>query len=172
MPADLPKGFPEPTDIGTIEVKKYPHYRAVTYRHQGDLTVATRMAFNPLFQHISTNNIAMTTPVEARYLQEDSWEETSAADVSFLYSQPEINPQTIDADVTVTDTPEMIVVSIGIQGPYTWESYQIHLDKLKDWLQQHPEYQIFGPPRRLFYNSPMTPPYLKYSEVQIPITPR
>lgn len=170
MSAPLPKGFPEPTPVGTIEVKQYPHYRSVTYHHQGDLTLATRMAFNPLFQHISSNNIAMTTPVEARYLQDSSWGETSAAEVSFLYSQPEINPQTVDGDVMVKDTPGMMVVSIGIQGAYTWESYEIHLQQLKNWLQQHPEYEIVGPPRRLFYNSPMTPPYLKYSEVQIPIT--
>ncbi|TAE56276.1 MAG: hypothetical protein EAZ88_04455 [Oscillatoriales cyanobacterium] len=63
----LPSGFPEPANIGVIEVKQYPQYRAVTYTHAGDLRQATGIAFNPLFQHISNNQIAMTTPVEARY---------------------------------------------------------------------------------------------------------
>lgn len=165
--ASLPQGFPPPTPVGVIEVKQYPAYRGVTYLHQGDLTQATRQAFNPLFQHISSNNIAMTTPVEARYLQES--ESINQAEVSFLYSHPEITPQQIESDVNVMDTPSMKVVSIGIQGAYTWESYQVHLQRLKNWLKQHPEYEIMGSPRRLFYHSPMTPENLKYSEVQIPI---
>lgn len=165
--ATFPEGFPPPTPVGVIEVKQYPAYRGITYLHQGDLTQATRQAFNPLFQHISSNNIAMTTPVEARYLQE--FDGQNQAEVSFLYSHPEINPEQIQSDVNVTDTPRMKVLSIGIQGAYSWESYQVHLQRLKNWLKQHPEYEIVGSPRRLFYNSPMTPENFKYSEVQIPI---
>lgn len=163
MATALPQGFPEPTQAGVVEIKYYPVYRAVTYRHSGDLTQATKTAFNPLFQHISSNNIAMTTPVEARY------QGVSQADVSFLYSSPNISPQQVQTDVQVVDTEEMMVVSIGIQGAYTWESYEVHLEKIQNWLNQHPEYQVIGSPRRLFYNSPMTPESLKYSEVQIPI---
>jgi len=165
--ATFPEGFPPPTPVGVIEVKQYPAYRGITYVHQGDLTQATRQAFNPLFQHISANNIAMTTPVEARYLQE--FEGQNQAEVSFLYSHAEITPEQIQSNVNVTDTPRMKVLSIGIQGAYSWESYQVHLQRLKNWLKQHPEYEIVGSPRRLFYNSPMTPKNLKYSEVQIPI---
>ncbi|MCG5061057.1 MAG: heme-binding protein [Limnoraphis sp. WC205] len=163
MPTSLPEGFPEPTQAGVVEIKYYPAYRGVTYSHTGDLTQATKAAFNPLFQHISSNNISMTTPVEARY------QDASQADVSFLYSSPNISPQQVQPGVQVVDTPEMMVVSIGIQGAYTWESYEIHRFKLENWLQQHPEYQVVGSPRRLFYNSPMTPESIKYSEVQIPI---
>ncbi|MEA5520767.1 heme-binding protein [Limnoraphis robusta] len=163
MPTSLPQGFPEPTQAGVVEIKYYPAYRGVTYSHTGDLTQATKAAFNPLFQHISSNNISMTTPVEARY------QDASQADVSFLYSSPNISPQQVQPGVQVVDTQEMMVVSIGIQGAYTWESYEIHRSKLENWLQQHPEYQVVGSPRRLFYNSPMTPESLKYSEVQIPI---
>ncbi|MEL7037877.1 MAG: heme-binding protein [Cyanobacteria bacterium J06592_8] len=166
MSTSLPEGFPEPTQAGVVEIKSYPAYRGVTYSHAGDITQATKEAFNPLFQHISSNNIAMTTPVEARY------KDASQADVSFLYSSPQISPQQVQANVEVVDTQEMMVVSIGIQGAYTWESYETHLQKLQDWLQQYPEYQVVGVPRRLFYNSPMTPESLKYSEVQIPVQKR
>ena len=165
--ADLPQGFPQPTPIGVIEVKQYPAYRGVTYLHSGDLTQATRAAFNPLFQHISSNNISMTTPVEARYLEDGNINPQAA--VSFLYSHPEITPQKVQSDVEVQDTPAMTVVSIGVQGAYTWQSYQMNLQRVQNWLKSHPEYTIVGVPRRLFYNSPMTPEDLKYSEVQIPI---
>ena len=167
----LPIGFPLPTEPGVIEVKQYPEYRAVTYTHNGEVQQASRIAFNPLYQHISSNNIAMTTPVEVRYygdrpVQIDSY---TRADVSFLYSDRNISPSTIAPNVKVTDYPPMTVVSIGIQGAYTWESYQIHLQELDRWLHQHPEYKIVGESRRFLYNSPMTPESLKRSEVQIPI---
>ncbi len=172
MPTSLPQNFPEPTSIGEIEVKSYPRYRGVTYTHTGDLSQATRQAFNPLFQHISRNQIAMTTPVEARYYEAVDHSPHSRSEVSFLYSSPEIIPENVQSDVKITDTEAMTVVSIGIQGGYTWESYQKNLEKLQNWLQQHPEYKVIGSPRRLFYNSPMTPEPLKYSEVQIPIEKR
>lgn len=167
----LPIGFPPPTETGLIEIKQYPEYRAVTYTHNGEVQQASRVAFNPLYQHISNNNISMTTPVEVRYygdlpVQIDSY---THADVSFLYSDPKISPTSIAPNVKVTDYPPMTVVSIGIQGAYTWESYQIHLQKLETWLNQHPEYKIVGESRRFLYNSPMTPESLKRSEVQIPI---
>lgn len=172
MTTPLPQGFPEPKSIGEIEIKSYPHYRAITYIHTGDLTQATRQAFNPLFQHISQNKIAMTTPVEARYFDGVDNNNNSRSEVSFLYSSPEIVPQEIQSNVEVTETEAMTVVSIGIQGAYSWESYQKNLQKLQNWLQQHPEYKVVGSPRRLFYHSPMTPELLKYSEVQIPVEKR
>jgi effector-binding domain-containing protein len=173
MPAYLPSGFPEPAEIGVIQIKQYPQYRAVTYTHAGDLRAATGVAFNPLFQHISSNQIAMTAPVEARYTAIQGQSGTvPQAEVSFLYPAPNIAPSSIDPAVAVTDTAPMTVVSIGVCGAYTWESYEQNLQKLKDWLKQHPESEIVGPPRRLFYNSPMTPEATKISEVQIPIAVR
>ena len=64
--APLPEGFPAPTSSGSIEVKSYPAYKEATYLVQGDLARANQKAFYPLYQHISSNNIAMTAPVEAR----------------------------------------------------------------------------------------------------------
>lgn len=174
MSAGLPLGFPAPATVGTIEVKQYPKYRAVTYTHTGPPQYATRAAFDPLYRHISNNQIAMTTPVEARYFAEDTDADapTSLVEVSFLYPEPDIKPQQIDANVKVTDYPQMTVVSVGIQGPYSWDLYQINLHRLQVWLAEHPEYQVAGPPRRLLYNSPRTPESIKRSEVQIPICKR
>ena len=167
----LPIGFPPPTEINVIEVKQYPEYRAVTYEHHGEVQQASRVAFNPLYQHISSNNIAMTSPVEVRYYGDSpvQIESYTHAEVSFLYSDPTISPTTIAPNVTVTDYPAVTVLSIGIQGPYTWESYQSHLQQLFNWLNKNPEYEIVGESRRFLYNSPMTPESVKRSEVQIPI---
>ena len=65
--APWPEGFPELTAPNQIEVKQYPSYRAATYQTRGELSQAANQAFSPLYQHISTNNISMTAPVETRY---------------------------------------------------------------------------------------------------------
>lgn len=175
--ADLPLGFPPATPEGKIEIKTYPAYRSITYEHHGNLPRASQAAFNALYRHISSNQISMTTPVEVRYpdhaatatITPTNLADTGTAKVSFIYPQPDITPQQVGNDVCVTDHPAITVASIGIRGAYTWESYQQHWQQLQSWLQQHPEYEIVGSPRRFLYNSPYTPVEKKMSEVQIPI---
>jgi hypothetical protein len=85
--APLPVGFPSPTAPDKIEVKEYPAYRAATYRYSGNLPDAANQAFSPLYQHISSNNISMTAPVETRYPVStiEGTGTTGEATVSFLY---------------------------------------------------------------------------------------
>ena len=171
MSAPLPVGFPTPTSHNTIEVKQYPAYRSGTYIYDGNLSEATSYSFSHLFQHISSNNIAMTTPVEARYpigtINEPM--QRGQAKVSFLYNNNEVNPQKISQEIQVEDHPPMLVVSLGVQGAYGYESYQGHIAKLRQWLSEHPEYEITGEPREFLYDSPYTPSPLKRREVQVPI---
>ncbi|MDF5722865.1 MAG: heme-binding protein [Rhizonema sp. PD37] len=176
MSAPLPIGFPPPTAAGKIEIKHYPHYRSGTYTYIGPLRQAANAAFEPLYRHISSNDIPMTAPVETRYpiitLQEGQsgkGDEIGQAEVSFLYRDKDVHPQNVAQDIQVEDHPAMTVVSIGVQGAYTFTSYQQNLERLREWLRQHPNYTVSGPPRRFLYNSPFTPDVIKYSEVQIPI---
>ncbi|MBV8884771.1 MAG: heme-binding protein [Chroococcidiopsidaceae cyanobacterium CP_BM_RX_35] len=174
--APLPAGFPPPTRLGKIEVKHYPGYRSGTFTYNGQLSQATSVAFEPLYRHISSNNIAMTAPVETRYPlitwqegRSGKPDERGQAEVSFLYHDTDIHPQQIAPGIKVKYHAPMTVVSIGIQGAYSYESYQQNLDLLRSWLTQHPSYKVAGPPRRFFYDSPFIPDALKRSEVQIPI---
>ncbi|MBR8839574.1 MAG: heme-binding protein [Stigonema ocellatum SAG 48.90 = DSM 106950] len=176
MSAPLPIGFPPPTEKGKIEIKHYPAYRSGTYTYIGQLSQAANAAFEPLYRHITSNNIPMTAPVETRYpiitLQEGQSGKTlevGQAEVSFLYRDKDVHPQNIAQGIQVEDHPAMTVVSIGLQGAYTFASYQQNLERLREWLRQHPNYTVSGPPRRFFYDSPFTPDVLKCSEVQIPI---
>jgi hypothetical protein len=193
--APLPEGFPPPTPAENIEVKYYPAYRSATVTYQGQLSQATTVAFDSLYRHISSNNIAMTAPVETRYplitLQESAEAQPQAqifdassgkplveasetlerdqAEVSFLYRTINVQPQQIAPGIKVEDHAPMSVVSIGLQGPYSYASYQQHLDQLREWLAQHSGYAVAGLPRRFFYDSPFIPDAFKRSEVQIPI---
>jgi hypothetical protein len=174
--APLPDGFPQPTAAGNIEVKQYPAYRSGTYTYRGKLAQAANESFEPLFQHISSNSISMTAPVEARYpsitLQElpnGSPDEVGQAEVSFLYRNEAVQPQQVAKGIKVENHPAMTVVSIGVRGAYSYASYQENLARLRDWLVKHPSYVVAGLPRRFFYDSPFIPDAFKRSEVQIPI---
>jgi len=171
MSAPLPLGFPSPTAHDQIEVKRYPAYRSGTYTFEGNLNEGTNVSFNPLFRHISSNNISMTAPVEVRYpiSTMDQPVQTGKARVSFLYNNIGVNPQQVAQDIEVEDHPSMLVVSLGVQGKYGYQNLQQHIAKLKLWLISHPQYQIAGEPREFLYDSPFTPDPLKRREVQIPI---
>ncbi len=174
--APLPEGFPPPTQQGKIEVKQYPAYRAATVRYSGELSQAANRAFNPLYRHISSNNISMTAPVEARYPvstleagEIGTPDERGEALVSFLYRSTDVYPQEIAQDIQVEDIAPMTVLSLGLKGSYDYSSYQKNIERLREWLAQHPEWTVVGSPRRFFYDAPYVPEPLKQSEIQVPI---
>lgn len=174
--APLPEGFPPPTSEGKIEIKRYPTYRCATVRYSGELSMAANSAFNPLYRHISSNNISMTAPVETRYpvstLEAGSMntpDERGEAKVSFLYRSTDIYPDQIAQDIQVEEIAPMTVVSLGLKGSYDYKSYQQSIERLRNWLAQHPEYTKVGSPRRFFYDAPYIPEPLKRSEIQVPI---
>lgn len=170
--APLPEGFPPPTADGVIEIKQYPAYRAATVQVNGDLAEAPSQGFSPLFNHISSNDISMTAPVETRYpaatLEADGAIAGEAA-VSFLYRSLDIVPREVAQDVAVEDMPAMTVVSLGMRGGYSYDNYIEGIEQLQAWLSEHPEYAIAGPPRRFFYDGPFVPDFLKRNDIQIPI---
>jgi DNA gyrase inhibitor GyrI len=168
--APLPAGFPSPTPNGQIEVKNYPAYRAATYRYRGQLSEAANQSFYPLYQHISSNEISMTAPVETRYPDSTRTGATSGeAEVSFLYRDTATYPKAIADNIQIEDIPSMTVVSLGLQGGYDYDSYQQGLTRLNEWLAEHPGYRSVGSPRRFFYDGPYVPDPLKRSEIQIPV---
>lgn len=174
--APLPEGFPPPTLEGKIEIKQYPAYRCATVSYSGELSMAANSAFNPLYRHISSNDISMTAPVETRYPvstmeagEMGASDERGEAQVSFLYRSTDIYPEQIAQNIQIEDISPMTVVSLGLKGSYDYKIYQQSIERLQDWLAQHPEYTVVGSPRRFFYDAPYIPEPLKRSEIQVPI---
>src|SRR5437660_664308 len=61
--APLAEGFPDATEPGKIEVKRYPAYRsAVTKANKASVSSGGLMFFS-LLNHIQSNKIEMTAPV-------------------------------------------------------------------------------------------------------------
>jgi effector-binding domain-containing protein len=174
--ANLPEGYPAAGPVDEVVIKTYPPHRLARVRSDG----GTDGMFWKLFNHIKRNDIAMTAPVEM------SWGDNAAPAgigakpasephaMAFLYREPTLGDAGADPEdgtVMVEDVPELKVVSIGLRGSYGKKTFLQGYEKLTAWLADHPEWQAAGSPRTLGYNSPMVPGFMKFSEVQIPVTP-
>jgi hypothetical protein len=163
MEAERPRGFPGPTPVEDIELKRYPSYRMA--RTEAD----SGGAFWTLFLHIKKNDIAMTAPVELGYGPADASRPRQAS-MAFLYGDRELGTTGRMGNVRVVDVPAMTVVSIGIRGPRTPDKLTSARDRLVDWLDAHGDrFTAAGELRVMGYNSPFVPPKRSYFEVQIPV---
>lgn len=162
--APMPEGFPEPTPVGVVEFKRYPSYRKAE--------AAGRIAFWMLFQHIRSQGISMTAPVEMAYRTDDP---TAGREMSmaFLYQDPGIGNTGRKGAVEVVDVPAMPVVSIGLRGTRSDAILARAETRLRDWLEANKDsYEASGPVRVMGYNSPFVPRDRQFYEVQIPIRKR
>lgn len=161
--ANRPAGFPSPTPVGKVEIKKYPQTRSASVNakdvDQGEM-------FQSLFRHIKKNKIAMTAPVIMEYGT------GGTNQMEFLYASPQLGSQGVDGTVHVKDTPALTVISIGVRGNYSRERFEKHKSVLTNWLNDHhEEWVAAGNARYLGFNSPFVPGFMKYGEVQVPVTP-
>lgn len=180
----LPAGYPPPTPPGSIDLKWYPPVRRaeVTRRDNPDgflgLTGGQNSAFWPLFRHIESRGIAMTSPVETDYTSKARAEDEDAQPrkrewtMSFLYRTAELGPAgPAEKNVIVRDQPEMLVLSLGRRGDDSEKSNNRDIDALRDWLATNPEAGLreVGVPRTLTYNDPFVREQDRWSEVQLPV---
>jgi hypothetical protein len=161
--AEMPRGFPDYTPVGQIEVKKYPEYRKATASGVGE--------FWTLFRHIKQNDVAMTAPVEMDYGDPHA-EKSTERSMSFLYGSRDLGAVGKEGGVEVTDVPAMTVVSIGCRGSRTPAAIQAAKEKLLAYLaDKTDQYAIAGPMRVMGYNSPFVPRDKNFFEVQVPVMP-
>lgn len=155
--ADLPQGFPTYTPVGFVEIKEYPAYR-----------MAVAEQFWTLFQHIQSNNIAMTAPVEMTYGLSSSGE-LSQQSMAFLYGNVDVGELRKDGKVDVVDVGPLNVVAIGVRGKINKATVDRSHHYLMRWLEAHPDLEASGSTRVMGYNSPMVRQSDSFFEVQIPI---
>lgn len=166
----LPVGYPRPTPPKMIEIKEYPSVRRAEVSGAG-MRGASNRGFMPLFRHISSNDIAMTAPVE---MDLPGWSATDGTrpkewTMSFLYRTPDMNETGTEGNVVVRDTEPVTVIAIGTQGRYVMSVFNGALKEIETWLAEQDEWEAAGDPRWFGYCGPMTFPTLQWGEVQIPI---
>ena len=170
--AKLPSGFPAPGPVGQVIVKDYPDARAAVVRSadRGERADEGRM-FKPLFNHIKSNEIAMSAPVEITWTPPtEKGDDAEPVSMAFFYVDPGIGRPGPDGSVEVLDVQRLKVASVGVRGSYSSEHFEAAVGQLRAWLAEHPgKYRVSGPPRYLGYNSPFVPWFLRYGEVQLPV---
>lgn len=163
--APLPEGFPEPTQVGEIQVKKYPAYRFATTQMAG----AESSAFWTLFTHIKKKDIAMTAPVEMTYGVGDK-DKLQAKAMAFLYRSPNQGKAGTDEKVEVIDVAPIMALSLGMRGEVNKTTLAEAKAHLETWLKEHAkEYEASGPLRVMGYNSPFVAANQRFTEVEIPV---
>ena len=159
--ASRPAGFPGPSPVGQITLKRYPVMRSASVSVEN---VPRNGMFQTLFRHIKKNNIAMTAPVVMKF------GEQGTEQMEFLYANPGIGTPGTQGDVMVKDTVAMTVVSVGVRGAYTQERFEEQRTLLVKWLESHRgQWVAVGAARYLAFNSPFVPNLMKYGEVQVPV---
>lgn len=164
--ARLPKGFPNPTPVGEIKVKRYPAYRLARTEMPAGRSGEGR-AFFALFEHIVRNKIEMTAPVELTY--STSKETPRGEAMAFLYENAELGSLGSEGSVEVIDAPAMTTVTIGVRADHSAERIAEAKERLERWLAQQDEYKAAGKLRVMGYNSPMVPVERRYLEVEMPV---
>ena len=166
--AELPRDFPDFAAVDELELRHYPRYRMVRTTMQGGSTGA----FWPLFRHIESNGIAMTTPVQMDWQSRDGEAEQRPMRMAFLYGDPAITPTRTDDGVEVVEMPAVDALSIGAIGDDRRDRVEALRARLQAWLVANPDWEVAGELRTMGYNSPMVPRDQRYFEVQLPVRRR
>jgi hypothetical protein len=154
------EAFP-PTHPGTIEIKTLPAGILLKSTVDGNYFDNGGKLFGPLFRYISSNDIAMTTPVEA--VIDD-------AAMLFWVAPSEVEKvRGSTATVEVLEIPERTVAARGTKGSYSQTNYQETREALEAWLAEQTDWRATGDPYGVYWNGPFTPWFMKTAEVHIPV---
>jgi len=163
--ADQPRGFPGATPVGEIAVLDYPGCRLARVPMERDGN-PTDSAFWKLFQHIQSNSIPMTAPVEMTYDPAGKRQ----TNMAFLYASTEVGKTgPAGGDVEVVDVATLRVASIGLRGRRTEARVQDAKRAIEAWLAKQAGLEAAGNLRVMGWNGPMTPTARSYFEVQLPV---
>jgi DNA gyrase inhibitor GyrI len=149
------------TPAGSIEVKIIPESKVMVSEGEGNYYRTRNYLFRRLFNYISENNVAMTTPVEARI--------ENAQMKFYVGTKDKIKALQDQGSVQIVTVPQRTVVSVGIRGAYTEGSFVKAKAKLMQWLADNKEYRQTGDAYGVFWDAPFMPWFLKRSEVHIPV---
>lgn len=154
----------EKTPVGEIKVLELPTRLALEAKSGKSYFDADNGLFRKLFRFISSNDVSMTTPVEA---------DIKPGKMRFFVGEKDMNKNLqSSSSVRVTNMPARKVLSIGIRGGYSEKSFISNQSKLMEWFAKNNKYEQDGPAYGVYWNGPFVPGFLKRSEVHIPIRTR
>jgi hypothetical protein len=154
----------EKTPVGKIMVLELPERLALEAKSGSSYFDADNGLFRKLFRFISSNDVAMTTPVEA---------DIKPGKMRFFVGKKDMNKNLKSSNfVKLAKMPPRVVVSIGIRGGYSEKNFISNQSKLIEWIANNKKYEQNGPAYGVYWNGPFVPGFFKRSEVHIPIRTR
>jgi len=154
----------EKTPVGKIKVLDLPERTALEASSSGSYFQSNNGLFRKLFKFITTNDVSMTTPVEA---------DIEPGKMRFFVGKKDKDKLLQSNDsVQVTKVPALKVISIGIRGGYSEKNFNSNKLKLETWLGENKKFIQDGPAYGVYWNGPFIPGFFKRSEVHIPIRMR
>ncbi|MDP3071515.1 MAG: heme-binding protein [Opitutaceae bacterium] len=157
------EAFPR-SPVGAPELKTLPAGLLLKAAGRGNYFDQSNNLFRPLFNYISTHDIAMTTPVEATI---------EGAAMYFWVAESERTKVAGDAaGVEVVKIPERRVASLGARGSYSAANFAKAREELLAWLATQPDVVPSGPAYAVYWNGPFVPGFLKRFEVHVPLVSR
>lgn len=157
-----PQAFP-PTDVGVSELKTLPAGVLLKAQGTGNYFEQSNRLFRPLFNYISSHDIAMTTPVEAQI--------ENAAMYFWVAASERGKVAGNRGGVDVIEIPERRVASRGARGGYSAENFAMVRGELLAWLQSRVEVVPAGDPYAVYWHGPFMPGFLKRFDVHVPVKP-
>jgi effector-binding domain-containing protein len=154
------QAFP-PTAPGVCELKTLPAGMLLKSEGSGNYFNEANGLFRPLFNYISSHNIAMTTPVEARI--------ENAAMYFWVAESEKSKVPGAEGGVKVVEVPARSVASIGGKGSYSRENFEKARDALQKWLALRKDVEPIDTAYAVYWNGPFTPWFLKRYEVHVPV---
>ena len=164
--AQRPDGWPKITPVGKVELKERPAFRVAVAEAANGSGGEGRL-FGTLFRHIQDRDIPMTAPVTMTRSTAGQMES-----MGFLYENLDVGSVGAAGGAEVQDRPSATVVSTGLRGGYSAQSYADGLARLRRYLEKRDHLQPTGEPVYMGYNSPFVPGFLKYAELQIEVSPQ
>ena len=151
----------EKTPVGKIVVIDLPERLALEANSKGSYFDSDNGLFRKLFRYISSNDVSMTTPVEA---------DINPGKMRFFVGKKDaaknLQPNT---SVDVITLPKRKVASIGIRGGYSKENFWKNKERLEIWISKNKQFNQDGDAYGVYWNGPFVPGFFKRSEVHIPI---
>lgn len=152
--------------IGSLEIRDYPSSVHVLVTLSGSANMVGNKAFGPLVGYISSNKIAMTSPV-IQERNEDQW------NVSFVMPagmSAEEFPQPKNGELTIRDVPAHLAGTITWSGSWKYSEVEKRAAEMGKQLTEL-GYRVSGEPRWARYDPPWKPWFLRRNEVIVPIEP-
>ena len=151
----------EQTPVGEIKIIQLPERIAMEAKSGGPYFQSDNGLFRKLFRYISTNDVSMTTPVEADINPGKMRFFVGAKDkVKNISSTKEVEVKTIEP---------LKVLAIGVRGSYSMKRFMENREKLVQWLDKDKKYELAGEAYAVYWDGPFVLGFFKRSEVHVPI---